>query len=685
MKNLKLSTKISLQISIVIIICISLLYISANRSMTSMMKKSELENMETLLNVQTNIIKQYISFQENLLIAFSKASEVHDLLKNPQDEEMQRKAQAYTEMYYKGLEDWEGLYIGEWNTHVIAHSNPKVVGMTTRKGEPLKELQNAMIEKNGLYNTGIIVSPATGKLTLSMYCPVFDKDEKTIIGYVGGGTIVRGLKELLDISYVVRNTSMCYSILNTKNNTYIYDTNEAYISHSIENAMLLTIIDELKNNTQEQVRGTLEYKNDRKEKSIAHYQYIKEHDIVVVAYDSESNIYINVRKNMMILAILCIISILLTSILSWVFINISTKPLKDVKESIIRLKNLNLMKDHALDSYLYCKSEIGEIATALDSLYSTFQDIVLTLNHCSTSLNHSAIKMTDSSQVLLKSVNEHSDTTVKFANHAEKISEAVNHVNHEIVSITEVVSTVGNKIHQGTSQSNDLLKQVAELQGVASQSLETISMQIKENQKAIYKALESLESLMHIDEMATQILEIAKQTNILSLNASIEAVHAGEAGKGFAVVAGEIGNLASHSSKTATEIQAICKETKLNMDKVENCFKDIITFLQKDVAEQFVLFANATQMAYQSIEKIRYMIQDIDFSSGIFSNVVTDIKTCIDKVQNVPEENIIDSKEVLERVQETEQITEELAAIVTQNKKNARSIQEIVEKFSDYL
>ena len=128
--------------------------------------------MNASLNAQTNIIKQYIDEQETFLTAFSKAFEVRDLLKDPDDAEKQKRAQAYTEAYYQELDGWEGLYIGEGNTHVITHSSPEVVGITTREGDALKALQDAMIEQNGLYNAGIIVSSATGKLTLSMYCPV---------------------------------------------------------------------------------------------------------------------------------------------------------------------------------------------------------------------------------------------------------------------------------------------------------------------------------------------------------------------------------------------------------------------------------------------------------------------------------------------------------------------------------
>lgn len=683
MKNQKMRTKITLGITVVIIVCMSLLYMTASKSMTSMMKQSELDNMNASLSAQTNIIEQYIAHQEDLLSAFSKAAEVRDLLKNPEDAERQKAAQAYTESYYAGLDSWEGLYIGEWNTHVIAHSNPDVVGMTTREGDALKALQDAITEKNGLYNAGIIVSPASKKLTLSMYCPVFDTDGETILGYVGGGTFAEGLKELLDSANDGADTNMQYSMVNVENGMYIFDADESRMATEIEDPMLLSVIEQIKK-AGDVATGELEYEDEENGMSVARYQYIKEHGWAVVAYDSEANIYRNSRKNMGILGIICIISVLIISALSWVLININIRPLKYVENSIMQLKDLKLKKDHKLDSYLQCKSEIGQIATALDSLYTTFQDIMLTLDRCSVSLNDSAIKMTDSSDVLLKSVNENSTATSQFASHTEKIVQAVVQVDEEVSDIADVVTEVENKIHFGTSQSGNLLEKVSGMQSVANESLEKINIQIEDNQRLIKEAMESLQSLMSIDEMATQILEITSQTNLLSLNASIEAARAGEAGKGFAVVANEIGNLANSSSDTASEIQSICNETKINISKVQKCFDDIIAFFQNDVAAQFTSFTGATKDYYNSIVEIQDIIKDIDQSANVFADVVTDIRKQINEVQNVPSDNVTDSEEVLKRIEQTEQTTQELAVIVNKNKENAVAIRNIVERFSEY-
>ena len=86
MKNQKMRTTITLAILLVTSICIFLLYVIANTNMTSMMKQSELDNLHSSVNAQTSLIEEYVTHQEDLLIAYSKAPVVAEFLKNPKDE-----------------------------------------------------------------------------------------------------------------------------------------------------------------------------------------------------------------------------------------------------------------------------------------------------------------------------------------------------------------------------------------------------------------------------------------------------------------------------------------------------------------------------------------------------------------------------------------------------------------------
>ena len=118
---------------------------------------------------------------------------------------------------------------------------------------------------------------------------------------------------------------------------------------------------------------------------------------------------------------------------------------------------------------------------------------------------------------------DNSKSTQTFAKHSEDINATVNDVGQQISEMTMVVSDIEERIRQGNVHSSELLQKVEKMQTLANNSMVNTNTQIAENQKAIENAMEELQSLMRIDEMASQILDITSQTNLLSLNASIEA------------------------------------------------------------------------------------------------------------------------------------------------------------------
>lgn len=677
MKNWKLSRKITLGILLIVLVCMSLLYMTANRTMRGMMQESEGSHMESMLKGQAGLIEEYVKHQEDLLSAYSKSPAVREFLKDVENEEKFQVAQEYTENYYAGLKNWEGLYIGEWDTHVIAHSNQKVIGITTREGEALKALQHEMESRAGIYDAGIIVSPASGKLVLSMYCPVFDTDGKTILGYVGGGPFATELKSLLH-ELRGENDTESYYMVNVETGMYIFADDESLMATQIADEMLLSTLDEIKAG---QKAGEVLYEGTDG-KYVLTYQYLDGHGWAVISCDNENNIYRTTTENMRILGRICIIVVALISLLSFVMILVSTLPLRYVRDDIVRLSQLKLQQNKKLARWIGKRSEIGEIATALDSLYGALGDMVSTLSACSSSLSDSAVAMQDSSKVLISCVADNSRATEIFASHTEQINTTVAGVDQEMEGIAEVVSGVARQIREGSMHGAELLGKVEKMQRMADSTMVNTDRQIAENQREIEKAMEKLETLMNIDEMAAKILSIANQTNLLSLNASIEAARAGEAGRGFAVVAEEIGDLASSSSAAAAQIQAICSETKDNIGQVQKCFDKVILFLQEDVHKQFTEFADVTRDYYASIEDIQHIIASVEGASKIFTDTVQSIQAQIREVSDVPGRENVRSGDMIDKARQTEETTKAMTVIVDRNKENANAISGIVKRFS---
>lgn len=106
-KNRKLRTTLTSVITLVTVVCIALLYVSAQSGMTTLMKKSALENMKASLNAQTTLIEEYVDHQEDLLEEYSINPIVADYLKELSNEGKQKAAQEYTETYFECLDNWK--------------------------------------------------------------------------------------------------------------------------------------------------------------------------------------------------------------------------------------------------------------------------------------------------------------------------------------------------------------------------------------------------------------------------------------------------------------------------------------------------------------------------------------------------------------------------------------------------
>lgn len=682
MKNQKMSTVITVIISVVTAVCMLLLFMTASNNTMVTMRDTAVDNMQTSLESKATIIDEYVDQAENLLTAFSKAPVIAEMLKNPNNPTAVSAAQAYTEKYFADLEGWEGIYVDDWNSQVLTHSNPGTVGLIMRQGDSLKSLQDALKAADKAYCTGILVSPASQKLVLSLYCPVFDKDGKTIIGFVGGAQLAGSLKTMMDGLTVRGMEGAKDYMINTVTGAYIFDEDESLMGQPVENEMLLSVMDTLNGNTAE-TSGSKEYVSADGVKSIAAYQAIPERGWAVILSDSQDEIYAKAYASRNTLALICIFSYILITLLSWISVRICAKPLDTVEHAIAKLKNLELETPEDMKKYIGGRSETGKIATAMDSLYATLRGIVSTLRGCTESLEQSVGTMSDATYTLIEAVGDNSATTEELAASITTTNDAITNVVNEIETISELVNYVEDKVKAGDEKSMQLIQTAENMKSMAGSSLEEAGIKIELNRKNVEAAMVNLQSLTRINDMAKQILEIANQTNLLSLNASIEAARAGEQGRGFAVVAQEIGTLASNSSATAMQISDICGEINTNIKNVQDCVDDIINFMENDISLKFKEFANIANEYSDSVADIRGAIGEIEESSNGFVTSVANIRERMDVIQTASKENEIGVGEIVNKIERTNTTAEELQNVGQTNQNNAREISAVVEKFSE--
>ncbi|NLG03708.1 MAG: methyl-accepting chemotaxis protein, partial [Clostridia bacterium] len=533
---------------------------------------------------------------------------------------------------------------------------------------------------NGVYNTGIIASPASGDLIVSMYAPIYDSDGKTPLGYAGGGTYATALKDTLN-SLVTPGIENAKSyMINTETGFHIFNEDETLMATEIEDPMLLNVIDQIHANPDD-IYGTIEFANEQGEACLGMYTYLKDRGWAVVLADTKAEIFATANANKVVLGFVCIIAYILILIMTWLVVMFNTKPLKKIEEAISNLKNLDLNESAEIKPYLGRKSEVGIIATSVDSLRKTFNEIIEILKQCSNSLDSSSGTMGVESKNLLAYVTDNSATTEELAASITTTNAAINEMESKMQNVVRMVENVENKIREGMTVSTELIKSAQEMQSMANNSLTNSQNNITNNQKNIETAMMNLQSLSQINQMATEILNITSQTNLLSLNASIEAARAGDAGRGFAVVADEIGSLADSSSKTAINIQNICMETNTNIAAVQNCFDDIVGFLERDVAKQFQTFADTAQEYNKSVESIQSTIDEIHNVTKSFSEELNIISQQVDAVRSAAGDNEVGVEDIINKNEHTNETAEVLSEILHTNQENTKKIITIVQDF----
>ncbi|MBQ1850390.1 MAG: cache domain-containing protein, partial [Lachnospiraceae bacterium] len=294
----------------VAMVCMIPLIISSFSTVTTLLMRSKLSceesvyrQMDLILDDRIAAIQNYINGAETYMRQYGTAPVIKEMLvaldrgERVKFEMLQPKAQAYTEEYFSNLSGWEGVYASNWDTVVQVHSNQGAVGMQTRKGDALAPYRATMTDsKDGFYDGGAFVSPASQKMILNLRQYVLDDDGKPV-GLIGGGPFLTELgSELADVKEG-ELVGATFVLADYAQNIYVLASDERYescaeITDAVHQQMIGEVLEKNEN-----VQGF--YKIDGK-KCIAAMKLMPEYNMILIMYRSVNGIYDEVKQTNMV-------------------------------------------------------------------------------------------------------------------------------------------------------------------------------------------------------------------------------------------------------------------------------------------------------------------------------------------------------------------------------------------------
>ena len=288
--------------------------------------------------------------------------------------------------------------------------------------------------------------------------------------------------------------------------------------------------------------------------------------------------------------------------------------------------------------------EIGTMARSLDNVLSSLTDMLGNVIHTGKSLDQSSERFSRKFEHITDGIRDTNQAIDDLAQGATNQANDTETVNGKIVELDRVIETekndiqkLGEAVSAMTEHSEGASESIGELDVITNTTIEAIhivSEQISQNNDAaanINKAIELIKAL-------------AKQTNLLSLNASIEAARAGESGRGFSVVAEEIRKLSEESSDNALEIERIVKELINNVESSVSKMNEVMLNVQKQ-QECLDETRTAFQLLTDEVSLVKGVTDEIGEQTKILSSLKEIVTDSVNSLASVVEENAASTQE----------------------------------------
>ncbi|WP_028974428.1 methyl-accepting chemotaxis protein [Spirochaeta cellobiosiphila] len=376
---------------------------------------------------------------------------------------------------------------------------------------------------------------------------------------------------------------------------------------------------------------------------------------------------------------------------------------------IIMKEVSNLAEGDLRDPHTYSRpDEMGHISTALSQATISLRELIQQIGTITETSLQLSYHITDSTTETSSSITEIRATVDSIYKQITKLSQEVSESYEDSLHINDSVNNLNNLVAE---QSTAVIQASAAIEQMMSsiQNVSTITKQRSEGSQKLEEYTHEGSDLINasnasidkVEQMTDRIVDIigvinniAANTNLLAMNAAIEAAHAGESGRGFAVVAEEIRKLAESSSENAKLITTLVKDINLAIKEAANSSQNSIDYYSKIQKEVVFLVQSLMEISSTMSEmssggkqvltasgELKDSVTKISEETQIIVDSTHNISKTLNMGQTLSQQNQQGINEILQGVDEIQNATSSLTSQSHTNDSNLKELQGFVSKF----
>lgn len=432
---------------------------------------------------------------------------------------------------------------------------------------------------------------------------------------------------LLDVKLEGMDSAYMYVVQN--DGTMLYHPTKEKVGQPVENAVIKGVVQQLQDGKKP---GTtvVEYDFNGTTKYSAYTILNNENILVLTADESEALAGITTVTGVAV-GIIAIV-VLIAIIISFIMGRRLMRPLVKVSTIIEDVANGNIEADFSVVKE--SNDEIGLIIEKMKELTQSLGSIVGKIRNSSDTMSSNSYELNDTSSQTLAANNEISKAVEDVAEGSTGMAASISKINENLLEMSNETKDINASVDEIKNQTT-AVQDSSKIMNDKIKSMQDSSHKMDEGISAISKRIETVNTTVDkVSNIVSVIEEISSETNLLSLNASIEAARAGDAGKGFAVVAQEIRVL---SDNTNTELENIKQIISSLVEECRYCVQASGTIVEdnakqkeeiKAVLDEFGSLDEQIQKTAEKADEIEELVTAmIELNDDITksSNSLTDV------------------------------------------------------------